>query len=234
LSGLIPLKWTAGKKAITVAPTTHFCMGGVMMNEQAETDQPGLFVAGEVCAGVHGANRLVGNALAEVFAMGGIAGRNAGKRAKEINMPRIPFSLLKEERNRLAFNPARPGKDVRTLTDKLKEAMWTGAGVIRDADSLGIVRSRIEELRSRGIDSPRQTIDDLKKYLEFQNMLLLSDMICGAALSRTESRGSHYRDDFPEEDNINWLKNIVVRKEGNRMVSETVPVSFDRIVTEEK
>jgi succinate dehydrogenase/fumarate reductase flavoprotein subunit len=234
LSGLIPLKWTTGKKAITVAPTTHFCMGGVMMNGQAETTQPGLFAAGEVCAGVHGANRLAGNALAEVFAMGGIAGRNAAKRAREIDMPKIPPSLLKEESDRLALSPAGTGEKVRTLTDALKEVMWTGAGVIRDADSLRKVLSRIEELKSISIDSPRETIGDLKNYLEFRNMLQLSDMICRAALLRTESRGSHYRDDFPEEDNINWLKNIVVRKEGSWMVSEAVPVSLDRIPFEEK
>ncbi len=231
--GMIPLKWTAEKKAITVAPTTHFCMGGVMMSEQAETTQPGLFAAGEVCAGVHGANRLGGNALAEVFVIGGIAGRNAAKRAREIDMSQIPSSLLKEERDRLAFSPARPGEDVRTLTDALKEAMWTGAGVIRDAGPLEKVRSRIEELKSSGIDSPRENMDDLKKYLEFQNMLLLSDMICRAALLRTESRGSHYRNDFPEEDNINWLKNIIVRKDGAEMKLEAVPVSLDLVPFEE-
>ncbi len=233
ISGLIPLKWMAEKKAITVAPTTHFCMGGVMMNEQAETSQSGLFAAGEVCAGVHGANRLAGNALAEVFVMGGIAGRNAAKRAKEIEMPQIPSSLLKEEKDRLAFSPARPVENVRTLTEALKKTMWDGAGVIRDAGSLEKVLSRIEELKWSGIDSHRENIGDLKKYLEFQNMLLLSDMICRTALLRTESRGSHYRNDFPEEDNINWLKNIIVHKNDVKMKLRTVPVSLDPLPFEE-
>jgi len=233
LSGLIPLKWMAGKKASTVAPTAHFSMGGVMVNEQAETARSGLFAAGEVCAGVHGANRLAGNALAEVFVMGDIAGRNAAKRAKEIDMPQIASGLLQEEKDRLAFSPARPVENVRSLTEALKKAMWNGAGVIRDAGSLEKVLSRIEELKWSGIDSHRKNIGDLKKYLEFQNMLLLSDMICRAALLRTESRGSHYRNDFPEEDNTNWLKNIVVRKDGVEMNLEAVPVSLDQLPFEE-
>jgi len=233
MSGLIPLRWIAEKKEITVAPTTHFCMGGVMINEQAETAQPGLFAAGEVCAGVHGANRLAGNALAEVFVMGSIAGRNAAKKAKGIDMPKIPAGMLKEERDRMVFNPPRAGEGVRTLTEALKKAMWTGAGVIRDSGSLEKVLSRIEELKSTGIDSPRKNIGDLKKYLELQNMLLLSDMICRAALLRTESRGSHYRKEFPKEDNINWLKNIIVRKDGVKMKLEVVPVSLDLVPFEE-
>jgi succinate dehydrogenase/fumarate reductase flavoprotein subunit len=148
-------------------------------------------------------------------------------------MPQIPSNLLKEERDRLAFSPTKPGEDVRTLTEALKKAMWTGAGVIRDAGSLEKILSRIEELKSIGIDSPRKNIGDLKKYLELQNMLLLSDMICRAALLRTESRGSHYRNDFPEEDNINWLKNIIVRKDGVKMKLESVPVSLDLVPFEE-
>jgi succinate dehydrogenase/fumarate reductase flavoprotein subunit len=233
MSGMIPLKWTAEKKEITVAPTTHFCMGGVMINEQAETVQPGLFAAGEVGAGVHGANRLGGNALTEVFVMGAIAGRNAAKRAKETDMPQIPSDLFKEEKDRLGFSPPRPGEDVRTLTDALKEAMWIGAGVLRDAGSLEKVLSRIEELKSSCIDASRKNAGELKKYLEFQNMLLLSDMICRAALLRTESRGSHYRNDFREEDNANWLKNIIVRKDGGKMKMEAAPVSLDLVPFEE-
>jgi succinate dehydrogenase/fumarate reductase flavoprotein subunit len=233
MSALIPLRWTAGKKEIPVAPTTHFCMGGVIMNEHAETRVPGLFAAGEVCAGMHGANRLGGNALAEVFVMGEIAGRNAAKRAKEIGIPEIPPTRLEEEKDRLLFTPARPGEDLKTLTSVLKETMWSGAGVIRDAGSLEKVLSRIDELKSSGVDSPRENSDDLKRYLEFQNMLLLSEMICRTALLRTESRGSHYRDDFPQENNMDWLKNIVVRKKDGKMRLETVPVSLDLLAFEE-
>jgi succinate dehydrogenase/fumarate reductase flavoprotein subunit len=115
------------------------------------------------------------------------------------------------------------------LTAALKEAMWTGAGVIRGDASLQKVLSRIEELKLRGDDSPRGNAGDLRKYLEFKNMLLLSDMICRTALLRTESRGSHYRNDFPEEDSKNWLNNIVLRKDGTLMTVKKVPVPSESI-----
>jgi len=233
LSGLIPLRWTVGKKEIIVAPTTHFCMGGVMIDEKAETAQPGLFAAGEVCAGVHGANRLGGNALAEVFVMGGVAARHATIKAQEVERPHLSADLLQEEKDRLAHRPAGTGEDIRILTAALKEAMWTGAGVIREAGSLKKALSRIEEFKSSSLGSPRENIGDLKKFLELQNMLLLSEMISRAALLRTESRGSHYRSDFPEEDNTNWLKNIIVRKDGVKMKLETVPIFLDPVSFEE-
>jgi len=229
MGGMIPERWSVDRKAITESPTAHFCMGGVMVNEQAETSLPGLFAAGEVCAGVHGANRLAGNALAEVFVMGGIAGRNAAERAREASISRIPSDLIREERDRLAFDPDRPGEDVRILTGVLKEVMWAGAGVIRDADSLQKAVSRIEELKSNSRHPPRKSVGDLKRHLEFHNMLLLCDMICRAALMRTESRGSHYRHDFPEEDNANWMKNIVVHQNGEGMKMEAVQVSLDLV-----
>ena len=165
--------------------------------------------------------------------MGGVAGRHAAKKAQEVERPHLPAGLLQEEKDRLAHRPAGTGEDVRNLTAALKEAMWTGAGVIRDAGSLKKVLSRIGELKSSSPDSPRENIGDLKKFLEFQNMLLLSEMISRAALLRTESRGSHYRADFPEEDNTNWLKNIIVRKDGVKMKLETVPVFLDPVSFEE-
>ena len=76
-------------KEIVVSPTTHFCMGGVVADSEAETAMPGLFAAGEICAGVHGANRLAGNALLEVFVMGEVAGTNAALRAKETGLPQV-------------------------------------------------------------------------------------------------------------------------------------------------
>ncbi|MBW1817590.1 MAG: FAD-binding protein [Deltaproteobacteria bacterium] len=221
---MIPMKWLTGEKRTILAPTTHFCMGGVMMDDKAETAVPGLFAAGEVCGGLHGANRLAGNALAEVFAMGGLAGRNAALKAADMEKtPQIPPSLLDEEKERLAYNPGGSGRDVRTLTAALKEAMWAGAGVIRDAASLKTALAQIEELKTSRLVCPKDNVCELKKFQEFENMLLLSEMICRSALLRTESRGSHYRTDFPEEDN-NWIKNIVVRKDDPGMKIEAVAV----------
>lgn len=229
---MIPARWTIGKKRLIVAPTAHFCMGGIKINEQAETAMPGLFAAGEVCAGVHGANRLGGNALAEVFVMGGVAARNAAKKSRQMDQTLLPVGLLQEEKERLTYRPIKTGEDIRDLITMLKEAMWTGAGVIREAKSLKNVLNVIEELKSSILYSPRENFGDLKKILEFQNMLLIAEMISRSALLRTESRGSHYRSDFPEEDNIEWLQNIIVSKEDSKMKIKSSPVLLDQIPDE--
>lgn len=229
IRSFLPSKWPEGRKEIVVAPTTHFCMGGVMINERSETSLAGLYAAGEVCAGVHGANRLGGNALSEVFALGAVAGRNAAAMAKEIEQPDAPEEEIAEEKNRLASSPSEVGEDSETLTRLLKEAMWERAGIVREAPELNGALRRIEELHSLSMNSPRNHARELRRYLELQNMLLLSEMICRAALMRTESRGSHYRTDYPEEDNTNWLKNIILCKEGERMALKSVPVSSEMI-----
>jgi fumarate reductase (CoM/CoB) subunit A len=233
LRSFLPSKWTADRKEIIVAPTTHFCMGGVVINERSETAIAGLYAAGEICAGVHGANRLGGNALAEVFALGGVAGRNAAAMAEEIEQPEVPKREIAEEKKRLEFSPSETGEDIETLSRSLKEVMWEKAGVVREAPALGEALRRIEELRSLSLNSPKVHARELRRYLELQNMLLMSEMICRAALMRTESRGSHYRTDYPEEDNINWLKNITLSQEGKKMALRSVPVAPDMTALQE-
>ena len=90
LRQLLPSTGTQGENELIVSPTAHFCMGGISIDENAGTIVPGLFAAGEVCAGVHGANRLVGNALSEVFSMGGVAGERAAQKALESDQPDLP------------------------------------------------------------------------------------------------------------------------------------------------
>jgi succinate dehydrogenase/fumarate reductase flavoprotein subunit len=227
-------KWESEGRFPVVSPTAHFCMGGVRIDESSETVIPGLFAAGEVCAGVHGANRLAGNALTEVFVMGGIAARNAAARAREMGPVQIPSDLISQEKQRLESTPSNPENDIKTLARILKNEMWEAGGVIRDQKALSKAISRIEETRLRSRHAPKRDIAELTRILELENMLDVSEMVCRSALLRTESRGSHFRSDFPDEDNANWLKNIIVRKDGGRMVTETEPVSLHRISLEGK
>jgi succinate dehydrogenase/fumarate reductase flavoprotein subunit len=230
LSHLLPSGWSASKEEFIVSPTAHFCMGGVITDKDTETTIPGLFASGEVCAGIHGANRLGGNALAEVFSLGGIAGRKAALRAREIGPPEIPKGELAEERDRLKSILSRSGRDVKTSRRSLKEVMWAKAGIVRQKRELEEAMGAIEELKFTSLKPCSAKPGDLIKHLELQNMLLLSEMVCRAALLRTESRGSHHRRDFPEEDNANWLKNIVIRKKETGMRLESVPVSLDKVI----
>jgi len=227
-------KWKSVDKFPVVSPTAHFCMGGVRIDESSETVIPGLFAAGEVCAGVHGANRLAGNALTEVFVMGGVAARNAVIKAGEMGPAEIPVDLVSVEKQRLESSPSNTQNDIKALTRMLKNEMWEAGGVIRDIERLNKALPRIEEIRQLSQLTPRRDIAELTRFLELENMLKISEMVFRGTLLRTESRGSHFRSDYRKEDNVNWLKNIVVRKEGDRMITETIPVSFDKIPFEKK
>lgn len=115
---------------------------------------------------------------------------------------------------------------VKHLIEELKQLMWTHAGVVRHASGLKEALAHLrKDLPEVGVTRPA----DLIRLLEFQNMRCVAEMVCRAALERTESRGSHYRSDFPEEDNRRWLKNIVLRKSDAGVHIETTPVSLELV-----
>ncbi len=224
VTSFLPSMKNGYKDGLIVSPTAHFTMGGIVINEEAETTVQGLFAAGEICSGVHGANRLGGNALAEVFVLGVVAGENAAKTALKVKRPKFPEKeLLKEERRIEAsyFNGHRDTKDLRL---SLKEIMWGNVGIIRNKKGMERALNTIKELNSCVPDLYVRDRSALIKSLELKNMLLISEMVCRAALVRKESRGAHYREDYPKEDNDNWLKNIFIRKEGSGMKLEVVPI----------
>ncbi len=219
----------AEKKTCVVSPTTHHSMGGVMIDTNTQTSLPGLYAVGEVCAGMHGANRLAGNALAEIFSMGGIAGHNAAINAKESDKNSAPEKLIEQEKERLnsLFSPV--GVDSISLLKSLKKMMWLRAGIVRSSDDLEKALTHIEDFRSESKKCKIETPKALMQKIGLQNMLLLSEMVCKSALLRTESRGSHCRSDYPLEDNSNWLKNIVVHKKNDNMTLKMQPVQLEYV-----
>ena len=230
LAALLPSTWSAEGKPLLVSPTTHFCMGGIMINRNAETSINGLFAAGEVSSGVHGANRLGGNALCEVFTFGGIAGRRAAARAEEMGLTDAPGEMVGHEKARLEAHFREKGVDPKIMSRSLKETMWFRAGVLRDPEGLGQALEKLSDIRSKVTEASIGKMTDLIRVLELENMLLISEAVCRAALLRSESRGSHYRTDCPAEDNVHWLKNIVARKGEAGIFLETIPVSKSIIV----
>jgi fumarate reductase (CoM/CoB) subunit A len=198
-------------------------MGGVVTDSEARTAMAGLFAAGEVCAGVHGANRLAGNALSEIFVMGEVAGTNAGLSAKERPFPQVPEREILRERDRLESLFSDTGKDAKEFCRSLQSVMWEKAGIIRSAASLGAALVRIDELEALSKTCRAESPAELMRRLDLDHMLRVSKMVCKAALFRAESRGAHFRSDFPQERNPEWRKNIVIRKaDGETMTLETV------------
>jgi len=223
LSMLLPAQWSKGARIFQVAPTTHFCMGGVVVDNNGETSCPGLFAAGEVTAGAHGANRLGGNALAEVITMGGLAGKAAADKAMTIDRVEGFDNAVQQERARLETMFSDQGLHPGKLIRELKEVMWFNAGIVRDRQSLD--RAMETVMGTEGVRALVAAPGDLIRFLEFRNMRLVGEMICRSALVRTESRGSHFRSDYPQENNDDWLKNIRVEKKGSGVTIEQVPAA---------
>jgi succinate dehydrogenase/fumarate reductase flavoprotein subunit len=226
LSSFLPSRWWKGQKTIEVTPTAHFCMGGIVTDPIGETPLKGLFAVGEATAGVHGANRLGGNALAEIFTMGSWVGQMAAERSRDIGTSITAESAFAKEHSRLEEAFSKQGSSVKASIAELKQLMWDKVGVIRR-------KSELEEaLKHLNLPLPRiaaASPTDLIRLLEFKNMHCVAQMVCRAALERTESRGSHFRTDYPAEDNQMWLKNIVLRKSDSKITIEARPVRLDLV-----
>ena len=137
LSSILPSRWGRGQKVFKMTPTAHFCMGGIVTDQYGETPMEGLFAVGEATGGVHGANRLGGNALAEIFAMGSWVGEMAAERTRDIGTALIPKNAFKKERSRLEGTYSNQGLSAKQLIYELKQLMWDKAGVIRQESGLG-------------------------------------------------------------------------------------------------
>lgn len=209
---------------VPVAPTVHFFMGGVGVNENAETGVAGLYAAGEVCGGLHGANRLGGNAISETLVFGTIAGNRAADSAGTGPVV-VPESEVRAGVEQLrTLTSGNRTENLELLRDSLRRTMWDKVGVIRDGQSLESAWREIVSVREQLLTASVSDSRDLLQATKLDRMLTVAEMICRASLMRTESRGAHYRSDHPAEDNERWLKNIEIRRHDNDMVLTAVPV----------
>jgi succinate dehydrogenase/fumarate reductase flavoprotein subunit len=226
-----------GPKAYTweepwdVAPTVHFHMGGLRIDEHGATSVPGLYAAGEAAGGVHGACRLGSVALAELFVFGRRAGAAAAALARDgrAPLPRDEASDLAAEIDGLrgAHGDHRPV----TLVRQLQRLMWDKVGVVRDDAHLSLAEAELGELsdqaRSLSIGRQRRQNLELQEALELRLMLLTADIVTRSARCRQETRGAHIRADYPERDDTRWLANVVVRRGdgGPSVVVEPIPAA---------
>ncbi|RLI44906.1 fumarate reductase/succinate dehydrogenase flavoprotein subunit, partial [Candidatus Bathyarchaeota archaeon] len=219
------------KEPMEVAPTAHHLMGGLMINEEAATDLKGLWAAGEVTGGIQGGNRLGGNALADTQVFGKIAGENAAKYAQKMEKPSIDLAQVENEiEHAQSFLERKEGIRPVQVRTKLANLMWDKVGIFRTGKELQEAVLEIERMQRE--DIPRLYVmgkgtrynHEWIKAFEVENMVLTSEMIARAALMREETRGAHYRKDFPKTDNENWFVNIVIKQENGKMTFRKVPV----------
>jgi len=219
------------KEPMQVAPTAHHFMGGVQINENAETNILGMYAAGEITGGIHGGNRLGGNALADTQVFGKRAGENAAKCAqKNPTLPVDKKQINREIKRAKGFLKKREGLRPVEIKNKLTSLMWDKVGIFRTGKEIQEAITEIERIKQK--DLPQLCVMDNKtrynrewiEALEIENLVNVAEMVAKAALIREESRGAHFRRDFPKTDNQNWFVNIVIQQEDGKMTFQRAPV----------
>lgn len=223
------------KDRLPVQPTMYRSMGGIAVGQDGATSLPGLFAAGE-CASinVHGAGRLGGNTLLEGLIFGARAGSAAAAQAQAAK-PAAPESLRADEQQRIQAIINRDAANDRpsTVRNELSSALSARAGVVRDAGGLEHARQSVAALRERygrlGLHSKSGPFNfDLVSFLDLGNLLDVAEALLAAADARQESRGAHFRADFPSRNDETWLKHTLVARSSNAPQVSSRPVTITR------
>ena len=222
------------EELVEVVPTAHYMMGGLVFKPDCSTDLHGLFAAGEDTGGVHGANRLGGNGVANSTVFGGIAGDVMAKWVvnqplAECNMAEVAASIKAHE----APLERAPG-DIEQIRDALADVMWNDVGISRSKESLYRARTKLDEL-DRLIN--QMGVGDLQRaynltwqdWMNLRNLILVSKSVTEAAIARENSRGAHYREDFTEPGDLDTSYFTAVKLLNSQLLIENRPVLFNRV-----
>ncbi len=208
------------KNPIKVSFIGYYFMGGIKINERCETGLMGLYAAGEVTGGMHGANRLGSNALPEILVFGARSGQFAAEHVRSISGTSPTKKQLEKKWEKVSDILKRQPNDSgapQKIKSKVKEVTWKFVGPVRSKEGLKKALRELEKLRDENLPMIFANKPfELKAALEAGVLLDVAEMITRAALFRRESRGAHYRSDYPNEDK-NWLKNIVISKKKGKI-----------------
>jgi fumarate reductase flavoprotein subunit len=219
---------------VEVVPTAHYMMGGLVFKKDCSTDLPGLFAAGEDTGGVHGANRLGGNGVANSTVFGGIAGDAmaqwvTSQSLLECNMDEVRSSIQAHE-----APLQKPAGDIEAIRDALADCMWDDVGISRTKESLVRARDILEQLGAQlnqiGVgDIQREYSITWQDWMNLQNLILVSKSVTEAAIARENSRGAHYREDFPEAGSLEESYFTAVNLLNQNLRIENRPVNFTMV-----
>lgn len=201
---------------LVVAPEAHFFMGGVLVDEYGRSDLRGLYAAGENAGGVHGGNRLNSNAIPDTQVFGHRAGVDAARYAKEASGgaadPR-PVERIGARLEALSSQAVDAAPEFGALHWELKQAMTLGIGIVRTAEGLRKAVADAGGIRDRLAGLPAHSLGDLAAALEIDDLCAIGAACALSAMARTESRASHYRDDFPHSD-PRWIRTVTYDRNG--------------------
>lgn len=218
------------KEKMEVAPTVHYQMGGIRVDpDTCVTTVKGLYAAGEVACGLHGANRLGGNSLSDILVFGRRAGLAAAEYASRESTGVVSEKDVQNEIERImAPFKVKDGANPFALKEKIASVMWKHVGIVRnEADlkaGLEVILAITKEATKVEAKGPRAYNQSWHDSIQVWNMLLDCEAIIRSALERKESRGAHTRSDYPKKDDEHWLVNIVTREKNGEMTHEFVPI----------
>ena len=220
---------------IPVRPGAHYQMGGVRTNQWAETGIAGLYAAGEcACVSVHGANRLGGNSLLETIVFGRRAGLRAGEYVRTVVPRALTSNQLATEQTRVHTLMSQEGS-IRAwqIREELGQLMSLNLGLVRTHESMSAAISSLRTLTQRAAavtvqDKGLVFNTELVQAFELQSLLDVAETIVTSALARTESRGAHYRSDFPKRDDTRWLQHTLATRTPDGPVLQYAPVAITR------
>ena len=209
-------------------------MGGIRTSNSGESSISGLFACGEcACVSVHGANRLGGNSLAETLVFGKIAGAKALEHIRKMDMPKIPKNAVDKEESRINHLFRDGDESAVNIRKELQKVMWEKAGIFRNEKDTHDALKTVIKLKERYAnvrvkDGSRVFNTELMQVIELGFLLDNAELIVQGAIQRRESRGSHFRTDFPNRDDEGWLKHtIFTMKDGTpHAVFEPVTISL--------
>ncbi|MGV9228080.1 succinate dehydrogenase flavoprotein subunit [Streptomyces nigra] len=228
---------------IPIQPTAHYAMGGIPTNVEGEvladntTVVPGLYAAGEVaCVSVHGANRLGTNSLLDINVFGkraGIAAAEYSQKADFVELPENPAELVLEQVERLRTSTGT--ERVASIRRELQETMDANVMVFRTEQTIKTAVEKIAELRERYRnvsiqDKGKRFNTDLLEAIELGNLLDLAEVMAVSALARKESRGGHYREDYPNRDDVNFMRHTMAYREVGDDGTESIRLDYKPVV----
>ena len=220
---------------VEVVPTAHYMMGGVEFGLDCRTELDGLFAAGEDTGGVHGANRLGGNGVANSTVFGGVAGDEVAEWLALHGELAEPDRATVDGAIAAALHPfEQPAGDVHAIREALYEVMWNDVGIVRNGGGLrrglGLLEALHERLRGTGVSDATFRFNlTWHDWLNLDSLLQVSRAIAYAALAREDSRGAHWRDDFPQRSDLGASAFTRIRFDGGQHALEFVPVAFTRV-----
>jgi len=235
------------KTPMEVGPTTHYIMGGVRVNaDTQESTIPGLFAAGECAAGINGANRLGGNSLSDLIVFGKLAGEYAAQFARKNSAARVDDGAVDRamKASLAPFDRGASGENPYKVQHDLQDTMQLLVGIVRTENEMREAISRIGSFRERasrvGIDGHREYNSGWHTCIDLRNLLDVSEAIARSAIERKESRGGHFRDDYPDKKNEFSTFNFSTKRgaDGSMQVARVplpeMPAELKQIIEEQK